>query len=327
MGYSARALGEDFRLTEGSDRDVLAQLQLMPWKTALLTFWMASNPVSRIFLFSKSSRRSRAVVFWLQIFTTTSIQFFLSDSASLTVGEGDSVDMCFPFSGPVASIILYAITFVVDSICTNKVGILYKKCGDSPPMRSLFFVILCCQVLFLYAFLANTNSDIWYMSCFALALTFFQRTVFWVVFEGFWLMVILRRARRNLDSDSKEKSSMVKAVDCRLVESKNNFDERATMSAIHGEDGEWHQDECGMWYQYKNARGVQIWTALGIKRGTARIRLWRGSEKRGQARSCPGPTNLAHTAGTATGRTSCSAACVASSAGACKPTSNAHLSW
>merc|ERR1712194_341533 len=48
------------------------------------------------------------------------------------------------------------------------------------------------------------------------------------------------------------KSSMVKAVDCRLVESKNNFDERATMSAIHGEDGEWYQDECGMWYQYKN---------------------------------------------------------------------------
>merc|ERR1712085_89160 len=72
-------------------------------------------------------------------------------------------------------------------------------------------------------------------SCFALALTIEQRTVFWVVFEGFWLRVILRRARRNLDSDSKEKSSMVKAVDCRLFESKNNFDERATMSAIHGE--------------------------------------------------------------------------------------------
>merc|ERR1712194_515622 len=97
---------------------------------------------------------------------TTSIQFFLSDSASLTVGEGDSVDMCFPFSGIVAGMILYAITFVADSICTNKVGLLYKKCGDSPPMRSLFLVILCCQVFFLYAFLANTNSDIWYMSVF-----------------------------------------------------------------------------------------------------------------------------------------------------------------
>merc|ERR1712194_227149 len=48
------------------------------------------------------------------------------------------------------------------------------------------------------------------------------------------------------------KSSMVRAVDCRLAESNNNFDERATMGAIHGEDGEWYQDECGMWYQYKN---------------------------------------------------------------------------
>merc|ERR1712194_426109 len=133
---------------------------------------MASNPVSRIFLFSKSSRRSRAVVFWLQIFTTTSIQFFLSDSASLTVGEGDSVDMCFPFSGPVASIILYAITFVVDSICTNKVGILYKKFGDSPLMR------LC------------------------------------------------RNGRVQPHCEQSRNG---------LFESKNNFDERATMSAIHGE--------------------------------------------------------------------------------------------
>ena len=73
--YSARALGEEFRLKERSDRDVLAQVQLMQLMTALLTFWMASDPVSRIFLYSKSSCRSRVVVFWLQIFTTSSIQF------------------------------------------------------------------------------------------------------------------------------------------------------------------------------------------------------------------------------------------------------------
>merc|ERR1712194_613587 len=249
--YSARALGEEFRLTEGSDRDVLAQLQLMPWKTALLTFWMASNPVSRIFLYSKSSCRSRAVVFWLQVFTTSSVQFFLSDSASLTVGEGSSVDMCFPFSGFGAMVALYMITIFVDSICTNRVGNLYRFCGDSPPMRFLFLGILCGQVFFLYAFIANTDSEMWYLSIWSLMVIIFQRNVFWVVFEGFWLMVILRRAQRSLDRKealhrSLSKTSIMAHVsDGRLVESNTSDNEP-------GKDGEWYQDVCGTWYHYKN---------------------------------------------------------------------------